>query len=294
MDGKFYVRTILRDDGERLDFDAHELYLSADNVLLNRPEVSSTDVDYTDADGGEMISQRLSVHQQDFNGIVYPRTTPYFTLYTTLTGFFQINHLYKIVYKQSDGSLFAQQDAWISQNLQIPIQPLENYSNFSVSFKFRTSSLFSYREDSSGNEILSNTVTLPLLSASSGGESWDTVGQVWDTVGEVWLAGNGGVQTVFIDSISRIYPLWTVVGPCINPSLQNNTTDMVATYTGTVAAGQTLVVDFVAGVAKLDGAIVTRNVSGQVGCDPGDNVMGFNSTGGSTSSSTIWWNNIIG
>lgn len=102
------------------------------------------------------------------------------------------------------------------------------------------------------------------------------------------------MQTVSITSISKIYPVWTVKGECVNPSLQNNSTDTVAKYNGTVADGQTLIVDFSTGEARLDGALVSRSIIGQVSCDPGDNIMGFNSDGGNSSSSTIEWNNIIG
>jgi hypothetical protein len=295
MEDKFYVRTIIRDDNERFDFDGSEIYLSTDNTLLVRPQIQSSDVEYTDANGGEMIRQRLLTHEQVFNGTIYPRTTDYWTLYFQLSAFFKINHNYRIVYIQKDGGLFSQAGAWLSsQNLQIIPQPKEDYSTFSVGFKLKSSSMFEYVEDGSGNEIFANIVTLPLVSASPGGEKWDTIGLVWDTIGGKWDAGNGGVQDVSVDSVVPIYPVWTVLGPSINPQLQNNTTDTVAVYNATVASGQTLVVDFGAGVARLDGAVVTRNISGQVKFNPGINVAGFNSDGGSTASSTIAWNNVIG
>jgi len=294
MDSRFYVRTIVRDDGEKFTFDANEIHLSSDNTLLVRPDIDSSEVQYTDTDGGEMIYQRLQVPAQTFNGVVYPKTTPYWTLYYSLAAFFKINHTYRIIYKRVDGTLFAQRGAWLHENLQLPPQPREDYSNFSVGFKLQSAAIYEYAEDGSGNEVYANTVTLPLLSASSGGEQWGTVGQEWDSVGSIWEAGNGGVQSVSVASVSTVYPVWTVVGSAVNPSLQNNTTDTVATYNGTVGAGQTLVVNFETGVAKLDGALVSRNVSSQVSFAPGINIAGFNSTGGTAASSTISWNNILG
>ena len=79
----------------------------------------------------------------------------------------------------------------------------------------------------------------------------------------------------------------------MNPKLQNNTTDTNAEYDGTVAEGQTLTVDFTAGTAYLDSALVSRSVYGVVSFRPGENIVGFNSDGGATDSSTISWNNII-
>lgn len=294
MDDKFYVLSIIRDDDERFDFDGREIYLSSDNILLVRPDIESSEVEYTDTDGGEMIQQRLQTNEQSFSGIIYPKETEYWTLYFNLGSFFQINHYYTIIYRTRNADLLAQRSAWLSHNLQVSPTAQEDYSNFTVSFKMKNSLLYEYAEDSSGNVIFANKVILPLISSSSGGEVWDSVGQVWDSVGSKWESGSGGVQSVNIASVAPIYPVWTVVGPSINPSLQNNTTDTVATYTGTVATGQTLVVDFAAGTAKLDGAIVSRNLTGQVRFEPGDNIAGFNSTGGSTTSSTIEWDNVRG
>lgn len=294
MQNKFYVRTIVRDDNVRFDFDASEIYLSTDNTLLARPEIDSTDINYTDADGGEMIHQKLLPHEQEFKGIIYPRVTDYWTLYFRLVSFFQHNHYYKIIYKRKDGTLFAQKNAWLSRNLQLPPTAQEEYSPFTVGFKLQRWSLYEYTEDGSGNETFANTVTLPLLAAALGGEKWDAVGTEWGGVGEVWEAGGGGVQNVFVSSASTVYPTWVVVGSAVKPKLQNNTTDTQATYDGTVAAGQTLVVDFAAGKAWLDGAIVTRYLIGQVSFKSGMNLAGFGTEGGTATNSTIAWNNILG
>lgn len=57
--GKFSLVAVVRDDGERLDLTGSEVRLSADNDLLQRPDLDTSDIDYTDTDGGEMIRQRL-------------------------------------------------------------------------------------------------------------------------------------------------------------------------------------------------------------------------------------------
>lgn len=294
MIDKFYVAKIVRDDAVSFEFDANEIYLSTNNTMLIRPEISSTDVDYTDIDGGEMIMQKLPPQVQPFEGIIYPKTSDYWDMYFKLVSFFKINHYYTIIYKKKSGQLFAQRDAWLINNLQVSPPADEDVSTFTVGFKVKNSSLFEYLEDSEGNEVYANIATLPLLSAAEGGEDWDTVGQKWDPVGSVWSAGNGGVQNISIDSVTPIYPVWTVIGSAVNPVLQNNTTDTLATYEGTVAAGQTLIVDFSTGVATLDGAIVSRNITGQVKFNPGMNLAGFNSDGGTATNSTIKWNNVIG
>lgn len=293
MDNKFYIKKFIRDDGETLSFDGEELYLAQDNTLLVRPDPNTTAVDYTEADGGEMIRQQNTTYEQTINGLIIPKSTDYWTLTSQLGLFFQINHTYKIVYVKIDGSMFSTNGAWISSGLQIVPVPREEYSAWSITMTIGDTGWTEYDEDSQGKEIYAHTVTLPLVTSSAGGEIWDSVGLVSDSVGEEWENGSGGPQTINIASTKKIYPLWTVEGPCVNPRLQNNTTDTNATFSGTVAAGQTLTVDFTSGTAYLDSALVTRYITGTVSFLPGDNVVGFASDGGATDTSTISWNNII-
>lgn len=293
MNDKLYIKKFIRDDGEMLSFDGQELYLAKDNVLLIRPDPNTTAVEYTEADGGEMVRQHNSTYEQPVNGLLIPRSSDYWYLSSILSRFFQINHTFKIIYVKKDGSMFAISNTWISAGLQIVPVPYETYSSWTITLTVGNSDWYEYSEDSSGKEIYSNTVTLPLIGNTTGGEIWDSVGLVSDNVGEEWAIGRGGVQAVNIASTKVIYPVWVVNGPCVNPKLQNNTTDTNAEYDGTVAEGQTLTVDFTAGTAYLDSALVSRSVYGVVSFRPGENIVGFNSDGGATDSSTISWNNII-
>lgn len=293
MDGKFYVKKIIRSDGQKLNFDTNEIYLAENNTLMVSPDPNTTAVAYTEADGGEMIRQQANMYEQSIKGLIIPRVNDYWTLASKLLQFFKLNFTYKIVYVKIDGSMFAVNNAWISTGLQVVPLPNEKYSDWSVTFTIGDTAWTEYAEDSEGNEIYSNTVTLPLLTMNAGGEIWDSVGLVSDNVGAEWEVGAGGVQTVNIQSTQVVYPVWTVEGPCMSPSLQNNTTDTIAQYNGNIASGQTLVVDFASGVAHLNSALVTRNVEGIFSLAPGANTVGFNSNGGSVESSTISWNNTI-
>lgn len=293
MNDKLYIKKFIRDDGVQLELDTFELFLSKENTLLVRPDPNTTSVEYTEADGGEMIKQRNAIYSQTINGIIIPKTSTYWELTSKLGAFFQINHYFKIIYKKVDGEMFAVDSAWISTGLQIVPVPHEEYSNWTITLSVGNMNWTEYAETPGGEEIYSNIITLPLLSAGTGGENWNTVGLVADGVGEEWESGSGGVQTIMISSTKMIYPVWTVKGPCVNPKLQNNTTDTNAEFDGTVAEGQTLTVDFASGVAHLDSALVTRYVSGLVSFQPGENRVGFNSDGGATETSTISWNNII-
>lgn len=293
MDDKLYIKKIIRDDGETISFDGEELYLAQENTLLVRPDPTTTAIAFTEADGGEMVRQQAATYEQPINGIIIPKTTDYWVLTSRLSLFFRLNHYYKIIYIKKNGEMFAVSNAWISAGLQIIPVPKEQYSSWTITFTIGNVAWTEYSENGAGEETYSNTVTLPLISAASGGEIWDEVGLVADEVGEEWEEGSGGVQTITIASTQNIYPVWVVEGPCVNPVLQNNTTDTLAEFDGTVAEGQTLTVDFAEGVAHLDTALVTRYVSGLVSFQPGENLVGFNSDGGTTTTSKICWNNII-
>ena len=119
MDNKLYIKKFIRDDGETLSFDGEEVYLAQDNTLLVRPDPATSSVEYTEADGGEMIRQRNSVYDQPINGLIIPKTTDYWALGARLSQFFQINHTYSIIYIKKDGSMFQTKDAWISAGIQI-------------------------------------------------------------------------------------------------------------------------------------------------------------------------------
>lgn len=299
MSQYFYVKKIVRDDKQFLVFDQTEIYLDKDNSLLTRPEVETTKVEYTEADGGEMVAQRLNSGEQVINGLIIPKNTDYWTLRNRLTAFFQINHTYFIVYEKISGETlvagakFKTGNAWISENLQVPPEPKENFSRFTVVLGIGAPGFQEYAENDQGEEIFANSVSIGLVSASSGGEEWDFIGQVWDSIGQVWEAGDGGLQGIFVQSTTAIYPVWEVSGEAVNPSIRDNITNTEATYNGTVAAGQTLVVDFASGTATIDGVNVTRNLEGELKLQPGNNLLGFDIDSGSAIQSTIKWNNFI-
>ena len=293
MDGKFYIKKFIRSDGETLSFDATELYLASDNTLLVRADPATTAVEFTEADGGEMIKQRGAIYTQPVKGLIIPRTTAYWTLCSQLSQFFKLNFTYKIVYIRIDGTMLAVNNAWISSGLQIVPVPHETYSEWDIQFSIGNVAWTDYAENSQGQQIYSNTVTLPLVSANAGGETWDTVGLKSDSNGEVWEAGAGGVQTIDIQSTQQVYPVWVVEGPCDNPIIVNNTTDTTAQFNGSIASGQTLTVNFEEGTAYLNSALATRYISGYLSLNPGENTVGFNSDGGTTQTCTISWNNIV-
>lgn len=293
MDGKLYIKKIIRDDKAVFNFDGEEIYLAQDNTLLNRPDPDTTAVDYTEVDGGEMVHQRNSIYDQTINGLIIPKTTSYWSLAQRLAAFFQINHTYKIIYQRVDGQMIKISDAWISGGLKIIPVPYEKYSEWNITFAIGNTSWTEYYEDNAGNEVYVNNVTLLLASLGSGGEIWDNVGLSSDSVGEEWQTGSGGAKILTINSTKNVYPVWTIEGPCTRPQIQNNTTGTSAEFTRAIAEGQTLTINFAEGTAYIDSALVSRYLIGDLYMKPGDNTIVFSTNGGTTQTSTLSWNNII-
>lgn len=93
--------------------------------------------------------------------------------------------------------------------------------------------------------------------------------------GYVWeQGGQGGPTTIINESITDVSPVWTVHGPVQNPILENITTGERIEYVGTIAEGQTLVIDMGEQTALLNGLNVLANVTGDfISLAPGANTL---------------------
>lgn len=136
---------------------------------------------------------------------------------------------------------------------------------------------------------LSSPLEITVTSIGGGGVEWDANGAVWEA------GGGGEIVIVNVDSIENILPVWTIRGEAENPTLTNLTTGMSITYNGTVASGQTLVIDLLNKTAKLNGTSVISDVSGQwVEFKPGNNRVSYSTENANAPDSTIEWQEVVG
>lgn len=114
--------------------------------------------------------------------------------------------------------------------------------------------------------------------------------------GYIWEEGGSGGPTIIDNaSITNVYPIWTVYGPAVNPTLSVITTNTTLSYTGTVAAFQTLVIDMLNKTAKLNGTSVIGNVSGDwVNFAPGINRIVYDTDNSDTPPSLAQWQEVVG
>lgn len=129
--------------------------------------------------------------------------------------------------------------------------------------------------------------TLQFTYSTSGGD--DPGGFEWET------GGGGGLVSVTVDSIADVYPLITINGPATNPTLENLTTSTTMSYVGTIAEGQSLVIDTMAQTAKLSGTNVVQNLYGDwLFLSPGVNRIAYTTSNSDAPDAEGEFNEIVG
>ena len=112
--------------------------------------------------------------------------------------------------------------------------------------------------------------------------------------GAVWDAETGhATTTMTVGGLFPVNPIWIVPGPAESPLIENLTDNTSLSYLGTIAAGQSLVVDCGAQTATLAGANVKNNIRGTwQKFEPGQVTIRY-SGANITGPSTIQWNEVV-
>lgn len=118
----------------------------------------------------------------------------------------------------------------------------------------------------------------------------------YDGAGFEWEAGgSGGDDLITVDSIDDVYPMLTIPGPVVNPTITNVTTGSVFQYTGTLSSTQKLEVDLMAKTALLNGVSVIANVtSSSLYFKSGVNRVSYTTNNADAPDATIKWQEIVG
>lgn len=118
----------------------------------------------------------------------------------------------------------------------------------------------------------------------------------FDGAGYEWEPGGaGGDKNIMVDSIDNVYPLLTITGPAVNPTITNITTGAIFAYSGTVTASQVLKVDMMAKTATLNGVSVLGNVTQDwLYFKPGNNRVEYTTSNTDSPDALIEWQEIVG
>lgn len=115
-----------------------------------------------------------------------------------------------------------------------------------------------------------------------------------DQGGAIWEDQGGTSYTEVVNAgLATASPIWTVDGYADAPSITNETTGQTLSFSGTVPAGQTLIVDCGAQTAYIEGVDVKNQISGQwPEIRPGANLISYTGADVSTNCE-LKWNEVI-
>lgn len=295
----YILALFIRDDGERFllgngvyEFKEKQLHFAANTLANDVIEVQGND-------GYLLAGQVRRPGAQSFDGYVGDSSMDKPTIEKYRRDFFQFfrkRHFYKVVYVFPDGSAIQRKRGFLVDDPTVQ-ELYQIYPEYHVALNFEDVNYYSYSEDESGEEIYSKEAVIHLsFIKATGGLVWDDKGAVATGAGYVWEKGdNGGPTLVEIDSIDDVYPVWEVKGPAINPHLSVLSTNTAIIYNGTLTSSQTLSVDMLNKIAKVNGTSVIGDITGDwVYFKPGMNRVIYNTDNADAKDSKVYWQEIVG
>ena len=257
----------IRDDGERLAMNgASGLVSQATDDWMPAKTLRTSSFTYADADGGQMVKQHYDPWPITFRGyIVRPTTARTTAARNELLRFFATNHYFTAIFTDCDGTEMSAPSGWISSAPEVTLRgKQERHPTFSLELTFGDPYLYEYSEDEQGNPTYANSIEVPKFeqTATAVGYMYSGAGYIYYSGGYEYKGGINQIPNINVNSTQPVAPIWTVTGQATNPSITNITTNTTMSYGGTIAAGQTLVVDCLNQTAMIGTADVSRFLSG--------------------------------
>ena len=308
------ITFIRKSDNKKFTFEKggdSPFILNPKTKVLPAPEIESATYNYAGIDGGyapNINNKDLKPLQLrrprafDVLGWILPNINlgqNVSLLEAELNEFFKIREYYQVVYEKC-----SENDFYV-ENVIITDGPYTEYNigggeerlaGVEISLLALDPMMYKAMFDGDGNLVPTGNLFVPKTITTSGGRVWSASGAVWQAQngGKKWTLGSQGVIKVLVDSTDNVYPIITIRGQAVNPTITDITTNTSLSYSGTVASGQTLVLDCANKTAKLNGTSVVQNVSGNwlylVG---GMNKFEFNA-GGDTTGAELEWSETVG
>lgn len=288
---------VIREDGERILLGDGAFMFKSNQLQFPANTIVNDTIDIQGGDGTLLAGQVRRSGSQSFDGYIGDQTTnkqDTEQLRRDFIQFFATGKFYTVVYIATDGTAIQRRRGFIvdSPTASELFQVMPEYH---VALNFEDVNYYKYAENSEGDEIYSSSIEVPNVEETEGGLVWDEDGATWGNLGAVWEGGSGGVAVVTINATANTYVVWTVGAGAQNPTLENLTTGQTMKYNGTVAEGQTLVVDTFNQTVKLNGLSVIDNFDGDwMFLVPQDNSLSYNISGGESEFSTLEWNEVVG
>jgi hypothetical protein len=295
----FILALFIREDGERIllgsgayAFKDSQAHFSADSYVNDIVEVQGND-------GVFLAGQVRRPTTQVFNGYIGDASVSKVDTEQyrrDFLAFFRKDFYYTVVYVFPNGTAIQRRKGFIVDAPEVK-ELYQMYPEYHVGLNFEDVNYYSYSENEQGEEIYTKSALVNVSTGSiQGGLVWDSVGIVWDSVGAVWEeGGGGGPTTVMVDSIDRVYPVWRITGPTVNPQLAVIESGTTLSYAGTITETQVLEIDMFNRTAKLNGTSVIGNISGDwVYFRPGNNRVVYTTNNADADPSMIYWQEVVG
>lgn len=289
-----------RDDGQTLAFNwSTGLVDQATDDWMPAKTLRTSSFTYADADGGQMVKQHYDPWAITFSGyIVANSSAKVREIRNNLLSFFTTNHYFTAIFTDCDGVEMSAPSGWISSAPAVVLRDKHDTApTFSLGLTFGDPYLYEYAEDDEGNPTYANSIQVPRYTDTNEAAGYMYVGggYIYYGGGYAYIGAQSAIPTINVNSTQSVAPIWTVEGQATNPSITNLTTNTEMKYTGTIAAGQTLVVDCLNQTAMIGTADVSRYLSGDwLTLTPGGNQLQYETTSDDdTQSSTLSWNGVI-
>ena len=295
----FILALFIRDDGERFLLGSGAYEFQQKQMHFNANVFNNDVVEVQGNDGLLLAGQVRRSSKQNFDGYIGDATVAKSDIESyrrQFFAFFRKNFYYNVVYIFQDGSAIQRKRGFIVDAPEVK-ELFQLFPQYHVALNFEDTNYYDYQEDSEGHEIYGKTVTIyPASAPARGGAMWDNVGLIWDNIGVEWEeGGGGGTSIVLVESIDNVYPIWEVTGPTTNPQIENVNAGVIFSYTGSINANQTLVVDTLNKTASLNGVNVLGNLSGQwLYLKPGNNRISYTASNGNAPACTLKWQEVVG
>ena len=290
----------IRDDGERLAINgASGLVDKATDDWMPAKTLRTSSFTYADADGGQMVKQHYDPWPITFSGyIVRPTSAKTTATRNELLRFFTTNHYFTAIFTDCDGVEMSAPSGWISSAPEVTLRgKQERHPTFNLELTFGDPYLYEYAEDKDGNPTYANSIEVPKFEqkATSIGYMYSGAGYIYYAGGYEYTGQINQVPTINVNSTQPVAPIWTVTGKATNPSITNLTTNTTMSYDGTIASGQTLIVDCLNQTAMIGTADVSRFLTGDwLTLAVGSNKLRYETASQSdTKKCKLSWNGVI-
>lgn len=289
-----------RDDGQTLAFNwSTGLVDQATDDWMPAKTLRTSSFTYADADGGQMVKQHYDPWPITFSGYIVANSSARVReIRNNLLSFFTTNHYFTAIFTDCDGVEMSAPSGWISSAPAVVLRDKHDTApTFSLGLTFGNPYLYEYAEDDEGNPTYANSIEVPkyVQKATAAGYMYSGAGYIYYAGGYAYTGEINQVPTIDVNSTQPVAPIWTVTGQATNPSITNLTTNTSMSYKGTIANGQTLVVDCLNQTAMIGTADVSRYLSGDwMTLAVGTNQLRYETTSESdTKSSKLSWNGVI-